>query len=87
MIYSILLRDENDWAYWHHDSILPGIVPEHVFDLMVARVVDEQLGLCKLCDVHGARCHVIDDSAGGRKLCPVLFVDAVHPGWTVDQVA
>lgn len=86
MIYGIILRGKDGSGYWFHDSFLPGLIPDHVFDLMVDSVVDEQLGLCRLCDVQGARCHVIDWSKGGRKLCPVLFVDAVHPPWSVDQV-
>ena len=85
MMYGIILKTKTG-PEWFEDSILPGLIPDHVFDLMVDRVVDEQLGLCRICDVHGTRCHVIDWSKGGRKLCPVLFVDAVKPPWTVDQV-
>lgn len=66
-------------------STPPDLPPDHVLDLMVVDVVDKQLGLCRLCDVQGRRCHVIEESTG-RKLCPVLFVDAVHPPWTVEEV-
>jgi hypothetical protein len=86
MMYGIILRANDGSGEWFYDSILSGLIPDHVFDLMVDSVVDKDLGLCRLCDVHGARCHVIDFSKGGRKLCPVLFVDAVHPPWTVAQV-
>jgi hypothetical protein len=84
-MYGIILRDRKGHPEWFFDSVLPGLIPDHVFDLMVCDVVDKQLGLCKICDVAGGRCHVIEQGTG-RKLCPVLFVDAVKPPWTVDQV-
>ena len=90
MMYGIILRGKDGKPYWFHDSILPGLIPDRVFDLMECSVVDTQLGLCELCDVQGARCHVIDESQGEenpcRKLCPVLFADAVHPPWKVAQI-
>jgi hypothetical protein len=86
MMYGIILLDRHGNGEWFFDSILPGIIPDRVFDLMVCDVVDRQLGLCKLCDVQGQRCHVIEEGTG-RKLCPVLFADAVHPPWKVDQIA
>jgi hypothetical protein len=94
MMYGIILRGKDGYPYWFHDAILPGLIPDHVFDRRVCRVVDEQLGLCKICDVQGSRCHVfeevIDGETGeettGRKMCPVLFADAVKPPWRVDQV-
>jgi hypothetical protein len=66
MMYGIILRGKGGFGEWFYDSILPGLIPDHVFDLMVDSVVDKQLGLCLLCDVHGERCHVIDWSKGGR---------------------
>ena len=86
MMYGIIIRGEDGWPYWFHDAILPGLIPSHVFDLMVCDVVDKQLGLCSICDVQGSRCHVIEEGTG-RKLCPVLFADAVHPPWKVEQIA
>jgi hypothetical protein len=83
--YSIILKNKHDEPQWFSDSILPGIIPDSVFDMMECRFVDAELDLCKLCDVQGCRCHVIDE-ATGRKLCPVFFVDAVKPRWRVDQV-
>jgi hypothetical protein len=85
MMYWITLQSKKG-AVVFHDSILPGLIPDHVFDLMVDNVVDKELGLCRLCDVQGRRCHVIEEGTG-RKFCPVLFVDAVHPPWKVAQVA
>lgn len=67
------------------DAILPGLIPDHVFDLMVHNVVDEELDLCRLCDVQGSRCHVIEEGTG-RKLCPILFHDVVKPPWKVSQI-
>lgn len=84
MQYSIMLR-RRDRVFWYYDSILPGIVPDRVIDMMVCRFVEEQLGLCAHCDAHGSRCHVIEEPSG-RKLCPVLFHDAVHPPWRVCEV-
>ena len=85
MHYEIMLWGGSDRWYWHQDSILPGLIPPHVFDLMECRTVDTVLELCRLCDVQGARCHVIEVPSG-RKLCPILFHDAVHPSWEVSDV-
>ena len=84
MMYGIILHTKTG-PEWFHDAILPGLIPDRVFDLMEANHVADVLDLCRLCDVHGARCHVIEEPTG-RKLCPVLFADAVKPPWTVDQV-
>ena len=84
MMYGIILQTATG-PEWFHDSILPGLIPDRVFDLMETNHVADVLHLCRLCDVHGTRCHVIEEPSG-RKLCPVLFADAVKPPWTVDQV-
>jgi hypothetical protein len=84
MMYWTWLKKKKE-QYVFRDQILPGIIPDHVFDLMVCDVVKEQLGLCELCDVHGARCHVIEEDTG-RKFCPVLFVDVVRPPWKVKDL-
>jgi hypothetical protein len=86
MTYSIMLYDRKNEAYWYHDSILPGFVPDHVLAMMACDYVEKELDLCRLCDVNGARCHVIVDP-DGKKLCPVLFADAAKPKWKVSQIA
>jgi len=76
------------------DYMLDGIIPERTLELMEARNVDEKIGLCALCDVHGVRCHVMvkipdEDTPYGesyKKLCPVLFHDVIKPKWKVSQV-
>jgi hypothetical protein len=67
------------------DSILPGLIPERVFDLMVCSVVEKELELCRICEAQGCRAHVIEERTG-RKFCPVLFADAVKPEWKVEDV-
>jgi hypothetical protein len=42
-----------------HESLIDGIVPQRVIDLMLDSVVDEELQLCRICDVQGRRCHVL----------------------------
>jgi hypothetical protein len=89
MIYGVMVRGKDGYARWVYDSVLPGLIPDHVFDAMVTDVVDD-LGLCKLCDVQGARCHVfeeVQDGNGGRKMCPILFHDVVKPKWKVEDVS
>lgn len=91
MTYSIMLLVKvkgQQEAHWVYDAILPGLIPDRIFDLMEARFVEEELDLCKLCDVEGARCHVIqeDPEHRGRKLCPILFHDAVQPAWRVEDI-
>lgn len=86
MIYGIWLkRGRHADAFWFEDGILPGLIPDRVFDLMVDTVVDDELGLCKLCDAHGERCHVVEQGTG-KKFCPVLFNDVVRPRWKVAEV-
>ena len=84
-MYWITLKDKKKGTRVFEDQILPGLIPDHVFDLMVCDIVEKQLGLCALCDVQGARGHVIEEKTG-RKFCPILFADVVHPPWKVDQI-
>jgi hypothetical protein len=85
MIYGIILKNKQTGPVWFFDSILPGIVPDHVFDQMVDTFVNDELDLCKKCDVQGCRCHVIEQPTG-RKLCPILFQDVVGTPWKVGDV-
>lgn len=84
-MYGIILLNKKREPSWFFDSILPGIIPDRVFDMMVDSFVRDELDLCRLCDVDGCRCHVIEEPTG-RKLCPVLFWDAVRPPWKVSEV-
>ena len=97
MTYGIILRDKRTgWPYWYHEALLDGFVPDRVLDMMGCRFVDEELDLCRLCDAEGRRCHVIvsaildedgHEIVPGRKMCPVLFNDAVKPKWKVEEIA
>ena len=88
MNYGVLVKNAKKGPQWIFDGILPGFIPENVLDMMVDTFVEKTLGLCRLCDAQGRHCHVIDFTHGGRKLCPVLFHDAVKPGaWTVEALA
>ena len=94
MTYEVMIRKKNGEPEWQRDAILPGLITDHVFDLITCEVVEHQLDLCKLCDVQGARCHVFevvcDPETGedeyNRKMCPILFHDVVHPTWRVRDV-
>jgi len=68
---------------WFKDSFLPGIVPDHVIDLLTCQSA-EFLGLCKLCELD-CKCHVIGDD--GTKYCIVLFHDAFRPKWKIKDVS
>ena len=85
MHYGITLRRRGGEPYWYREAILDGLVPQRVVDLMVANTVDDELGLCRLCDVQGNRCHVILEPSG-VKLCPVLFHEVFRPAWRVADV-
>jgi hypothetical protein len=84
-IYWITLKNRRGEPRVFRGSLLPGFVPQRVIDLMLCEVVEDVLDLCRLCDVQGQRCHVIEEGTG-RKYCPVLFADAVRPGWAVADV-
>ena len=76
-----------------NDCILPGLIPDRVFDLMEVRVVDE-LGLCENCSLDTS-CHVMrliekphpsPEQDWFDKLCPVLFHDVVKPRWKLEKL-
>ena len=95
MIYGIIL-DLGDGAEWYYDSILPGFIPDHMFDLMESRFVHDNLDICEHCPSDGRICHVQITSEeivhedgtieGGRILCPYLFHDVVKPKWKLEDV-
>ena len=79
------------------DSILDGIVPERVVELMVANTVRDELGLCDGCEV-ASSCHVMrlerlpcPRSGCGEvysHLCPILFHDVFKPrSWQVAELS
>ncbi len=88
MTYMILL--ESLGGYFE-ESILE-FWPPHVFDLMEANFVDDNMGICKGCEM-ACHCHVlvpIPNIAGCdsyKKLCTVLFHDLVKPQWRLEDVA
>jgi hypothetical protein len=91
-------RGEKEVRYWFwmkgkkgepeifEDWILPGLIPDRVFDLMECNQVPKLCGLCEKCPWHGAIVHVIESDTG-RKFCPVLFYDVVKPKkWKVEDL-
>ena len=88
MQYAIWLRSKRTGEpVWHEDSILPGIVPDHVLDLMITGVIRE-LGMCWQCPLAG-HCHImvhVPGESGMPGLCTVLFHDAVKPEWKLEEV-
>jgi hypothetical protein len=84
MMYEVLLWSKSGDAEWFYDSILPGLIPDRVFDLMEVGFVKRELELCGECEV-AFHCHIQDETKG-RALCPVLFADTVRPPWTVAQL-
>jgi len=70
-------------SYVHRDSVLPGVVPSHVMELLTVGFA-ESMGLCHGCTM-ACRCHVIGPR--GLKYCTVLFHDAVQPAWRLEAVA
>jgi len=93
MIYWITLYNKKREAYHYYESILPGIIPDHVLESM--RVPGplcrpdwpQDNGLCEHCtfDTH---CHVMEATERGtwRHLCPVLFHDVLKPKWRLEDV-
>jgi hypothetical protein len=67
------------------DWVLPGVIPDRVFDLMECSQVPELCGLCAKCPWDGGICHVIESDTG-RKFGPVLFHDAVKPKWKIEDL-
>ena len=81
-------------TYWIHvyvkgeptifeEALLP-FIPERVVKLTNAQHVDNELGLCELCDMD-EHCHPIN-SETGEKYCTVLFHDLIKPKWKIKQV-
>jgi hypothetical protein len=74
--------------YRYYGSFLPGIIPDHVLDMMRCtgwrNEGVELLDICHTCDMD-TRCHIIEVGTG-RKYCPVLFHDAVQPNWRLEEV-
>ena len=96
MHYWIILKNKRGDAYHFHDSFLPGLIPEHVIEMMVSpgplcRPTADDLGLCEHCtmDCHP---HVMQPVPGReregvyRHLCTVMFHDAVQPAWRMEDV-
>lgn len=88
MQYSIILQGKNKDPEWFNYALLPGFIPEHVLNMMEALFVGRELGLCHDCPM-ACSCHVIwwDKSYNhGKKLCTILFHDAVKPKWKLKNV-
>lgn len=76
-------------ARWVREAVLDGIVPARVVALMTCESADS-LGLCRICDSDGARCHVLVNIGPHtyEKYCPVLWHDAFKPSsWRVEDLA
>jgi hypothetical protein len=97
MQYTIGLKTktyhQNGEWYYLTEALLPGIIPNHVFDMMECPFVENELDLCRLCDVQSTRCHIELERRVGRskrilrqKLCPILFHDVVKPKWKLDDI-
>lgn len=74
---------------WHKFSLLPGVIPEHVFQAMNPKVC-EDLGLCGKCGGQDTKCHILWKIPGKEyayeKLCPILFVDTVNPDFKLKDI-
>lgn len=84
MMYLVIIYNKAGQAIQHHDGFLPGLIPEHVLAMMLVPHGVDQLGICPDCSM-GCHCHVIEEGTG-RKYCPVLLHDALHPRWRLDQL-
>jgi hypothetical protein len=89
MMYEVVLRRRGKIIFFK-DYLLDGFVPPHVIDMMWDRFVDEELELCKHCEV-AYQCHVMQPREekppySYRKLCPVLFHDAFNPPWRIKDL-
>lgn len=83
MQYWVCLKKGDGYIHYY-DYFLPGLIPDHVLELMIANTVDEKMGLCKNCE-SAYHCHVIEEGTG-KKYCPILFCDVVKPNWRVEQL-
>ena len=92
MEYWIFIKGKGGNLIRYRDYFLDGIFPKHVIDMTECRYVDETLNLCRLCDVKGARCHVMIKDRESQyeesyiKYCPILFHDIIQPAWSVNDV-
>ncbi len=71
------------------DYMLDGLVPDHVIEAMRDSVADD-LGLCRICESGGRRCHVMRWIGRNKwdKFCPVLWHDVFKPlSWRVEELA
>lgn len=79
------------------DSVLPGIIPEHVMELMTADSARDVLGICDGCE-SSCNCHVmrLEPARSNRHgcgdvyshLCPILFHDVFKPlSWSVAELS
>ena len=84
MQYWVNLKDKNGEPIFYYDYFLPGIISNHVLEMMLVRFVDEKLGICDGCE-SAYHCHVIEEGTG-KKYCPILFCDVVKPSWKVEEL-
>ena len=88
MTYWVRVKDAKSGNRIVEESILDGVVSDHVLDAMTCESADD-LGLCKICDSEGARCHVMRWIAPNtyKKYCPVLWHDVFKPGsWKIEAL-
>ncbi len=88
MQYEVIVRDHKNGHRRISEALLDGIVEQHVIDAMTCETA-EDLGLCKICDSQGARCHVMlwVRPHTYAKYCPVLWHDVFKPGsWKVEDL-
>jgi hypothetical protein len=87
--YTVIVRDRRGETRYIEEYLLDGLVPDRVVALMTCEIADA-LGLCKICDSGGSRCHVLVWIAPHtfKKYCPVLWHDAFKPAsWKVGDLA
>jgi len=85
----VQVKDPHVGNVFLEEDLLDGIVPEHVIELMSLESVRDELKLCDLCDVQGARCHILVWIAPHtyKKYCPVLWHDVFKPrSWKVEDI-
>jgi len=86
MYYWLWLRTKAGEPYLYRGLVLPGIIPDRVFDLLTDQFADS-MGLCDECPL-ASHCHVIESGVErGRKFCTVLFHDTVRPSWQPQDAA
>lgn len=71
---------------WKQINLLP-LLPPPVFENMEVQVV-ESLGICVHCPA-ASTAHILWHRPGTRiydKLCPILFIDYVRPGFELKDI-